>query len=398
MFDTKTYKTVLLLEDNTVYHGWSFTKQNYTSGEVVFNTGMTGYQEIMTDPSYAGQIITFTYPEIGNTGINFEDNESRRPFIKGIVTKNLCLHSSNWRAQQSLIAYLQEHDIAHIYGIDTRALTKHLRTTGTMNGCISTEIDKIPELMAKLQTCQQMEGLDIVRQVSSSSSIACEQIQAYTPQYKPTIPKSTYGPLNIVVVDFGVKYNIIRAMQELSENINIKIVAADTQSQDILALQPDGILLSNGPGDPSVVHYGIQMVQNLIDKEIPMFGICMGHQILSLACGLHTFKLKFGHRGLNHPVGINQDISISSQNHGFAVMPRITKDKEILIYETNHNDQTVASIVHRQHPCFAVQYHPEASPGPHDSMNLFEHFVKIITVIKKHPKIQKTYRESDMFH
>nr|YP_009315466.1 Carbamoyl phosphate synthase small subunit [Liagora brachyclada]SCW24124.1 Carbamoyl phosphate synthase small subunit [Liagora brachyclada] len=388
MFDTKTYKTILILEDHTVYYGWSFNNQNYTTGEVVFNTGMTGYQEIMTDPSYAGQIITFTYPEIGNTGINIEDNESRQPFIKGIITKNLCLHSSNWRESQSLIAYLRQHNIAHIYGIDTRALTKHLRKTGTMNGCISTEIDNQAEIFQKLQTCHKMEGLDIVKQVSSNNPATFNKITAYKPKYIPQISENKYAPLNIVIVDFGTKYNIVRAIQELSVNININVVPADTTSQAILELSPDGILLSNGPGDPSAVNYGIDMVRNIITKQIPVFGICMGHQILSLAMGLETFKLKFGHRGLNHPVGMNQSITISSQNHGFAVMPNDTLNDDILIHETNHNDQTVASIVHRKYPCFAVQYHPEASPGPHDSINLFSHFIKIITIHKKYPKIQ----------
>ena len=392
MFDTKTYKTILILEDNTTYYGWSFNNQKYTSGEVVFNTGMTGYQEIMTDPSYAEQIITFTYPEIGNTGINFEDHESRQPFIKGIITKNICLHSSNWRERQSLITYLKKHNIAHIYGIDTRALTKHLRKTGTMNGCISTEIHNKPKLFKKLQTCHKMEGLDVVKKVSSSNSVSFDKLTAYRPQYKPSLPPSDkYGKLRIAIVDFGLKYNIVRSIQELSSNIDIHIIPANSTAQSILEFNPDGILLSNGPGDPSVVDYGIKMVKDLIIKNIPIFGICMGHQILSLAVELETFKLKFGHRGLNHPVGISQSINISSQNHGFAVVRNHSINDNILIYEVNHNDQTIASIVHRKYPCFAVQYHPEASPGPHDSINLFEHFIQIITILKKYPKINNTY-------
>ncbi len=389
MFDTQTYKTILVLEDKTIYHGWSFNSQCDTSGEVVFNTGMTGYQEIMTDPSYAGQIITFTYPEIGNTGINTYDNESRQPFIKGIIAKNICLYSSNWREEESLIQYLIKNNIAHIYGIDTRALTRHLRSTGTMNGYISTQVENPGALLESLTNKSLSHYSNLIEQVSSPSPEPFKSIQAYRPNYTNQVSLSKYPPLRIIIVDFGVKYNIIRSIKEVSENIDIHIVPANTDLQSILSLKPDGILLSNGPGDPSVIDYAISTVKDLIQYNIPIFGICMGYQIISLALGLQTFKLKFGHRGLNHPVGFNQSINISSQNHGFAVMSGTNKDQDIIIYEHNYNDSTLASIVHRKYPCFAVQYHPEASPGPHDTMNLFKHFIKITTIFHRYTNIAK---------
>nr|YP_009315059.1 Carbamoyl phosphate synthase small subunit [Titanophycus setchellii]SCW23514.1 Carbamoyl phosphate synthase small subunit [Titanophycus setchellii] len=392
MLKTKTYKTVLILEDKTVYHGWSFNEQCNANGEVVFNTGMTGYQEIITDPSYAGQIITFTYPEIGNTGINRKDHESRQPFIKGIIAKNLCSHSSNWREEETLISYLINHSIAHIYGIDTRALTKHLRSSGTMNGYISTKIEDMEKLFTKLEDNLISQDNEIIQKVSSQNTEQFKNIQAYQPKYIYNISPVQYKPMRIIIIDFGVKYNIIRSVQAISENINTHIVPADTSIQSILSLQPDGILLSNGPGDPSVVHYAIETVKELLKYNIPIFGICMGYQIICLALGLKTFKLKFGHRGLNHPVGFNQSISISSQNHGFAVKTAKNKDHNIVIYEHNYNDNTLASIVHRQYPCFAVQYHPEASPGPRDTANLFEHFIKIISVFQKYPTFKQLYK------
>nr|YP_009312807.1 Carbamoyl phosphate synthase small subunit [Helminthora furcellata]SCW21061.1 Carbamoyl phosphate synthase small subunit [Helminthora furcellata]SCW23921.1 Carbamoyl phosphate synthase small subunit [Helminthora furcellata] len=388
MFDTKTYKTILILADGTVYYGWSFKPQTNTTGEVVFNTGMTGYQEIMTDPSYAGQIITFTYPEIGNTGINLEDNESRKPFIKGIISKNLCLHSSNWRSTQSLGTYLKNNDIAHIYGIDTRALTKHLRKSGTMNGCISTEINKTSEILEQLQKHQNIEGIDIVKDVISQMTTEKQAIKAYTPNYINQSYNIVENKLNILIIDFGVKYNIIRSLQTLSTNINISVLPANTDLNSILSMKPDGILLSNGPGDPSAVSYAIETVKDLIKQHIPIFGICMGHQILSLALGFDTFKLKFGHRGLNHPVGYKQSINMSSQNHGFAVSKKNKVNQDIIIHETNYNDQTLASVVHRYNPYLAVQYHPEASPGPHDSIDLFKHFINIVVVAQKYPQLK----------
>nr|YP_009313830.1 Carbamoyl phosphate synthase small subunit [Hommersandiophycus borowitzkae]SCW22084.1 Carbamoyl phosphate synthase small subunit [Hommersandiophycus borowitzkae] len=385
MFDTKPHKAVLILEDNTKYYGWSFNNINDVIGEVIFNTGMTGYQETMTDPSYAGQIITFTYPELGNTGINQEDNESRKPFIQGIVAKNLCLNSSNWRASQSLIHYLKEHKIAHIYGIDTRALTKHLRSVGTMNGCISTRIHEISTILPQLQQAVKMEGTDIVQYVSTKISFKVSNLQSYYPIYRQKFLETGNMKISIIVIDFGTKYNILRCLQNLSKDINIHVVPAETHIQDIISMKPDGILLSNGPGDPSAVTYAIHTVNHLLKYKIPLFGICMGHQILSLSLGLETFKLQFGHRGLNHPTGYSQYVNITSQNHGFAVHKPDKTQHRLIIYETNYNDGTIASIVHREYPCFAVQYHPEASPGPHDTISLFEHFIKTIILIKQYP-------------
>nr|YP_009315670.1 Carbamoyl phosphate synthase small subunit [Trichogloeopsis pedicellata]SCW24328.1 Carbamoyl phosphate synthase small subunit [Trichogloeopsis pedicellata] len=392
MFNTKTYKAILTLEDKTTYYGWSFNQVETSIGEVVFNTGMTGYQEIITDPSYAGQIITFTYPELGNTGINTEDDESRQPFIKGIIAKNLCQHSSNWRESNTFTSYLKEHKIAHIYGIDTRALTKHLRTTGTMNGYISTD----PAYINKSKQFNwddyiNMNRTDMVKQVSINENINCKSLHltSYIPRYQSQFLYNEHIQLSISIIDFGLKYNIIRCLQNLSPNINIHIMPAHTTLAEILATNPDSILLSNGPGDPSDITYAIETVQGLIQQRIPIFGICMGHQIFSLSMGLQTFKLKFGHRGINHPTGCKQHINITSQNHGFAVNTLPLLQEQLIISETNYNDGTTASIVHRKSPYFTVQYHPEASPGPHDTKFMFEHFIHVTSILKKYPSLNE---------
>nr|YP_009313626.1 Carbamoyl phosphate synthase small subunit [Helminthocladia australis]SCW21880.1 Carbamoyl phosphate synthase small subunit [Helminthocladia australis] len=390
MFDVKAHKTILILEDGTKYYGWSFNKNTEAIGEIVFNTGMTGYQEVITDPSYSGQIITFTYPEIGNTGINDEDNESKKPFVSGIVAKNLCRAGSNWREKKSFIQYLQDNNIPHIYGIDTRSLTKHLRNSGAMNASISTQVEEINNIQNALEKHQNMLGTNMVQLVSSKKTYRLTKLQQYQPCYKKNNmhKQCRSREIHIVIVDFGIKYNILRNIQDLPANIEISIVPANTQSKDILALKPDGILLSNGPGDPSAVTYAISTVKDLITCKIPIFGICMGHQILSLALGLETFKLRFGHRGLNHPVGTKQNIYITSQNHGFAVDRTISKNATFVISETNYNDETLASIVHKTYPCFAVQYHPEASPGPRDTIYLFEHFIYVTDFMKNYPNFK----------
>nr|YP_009314442.1 Carbamoyl phosphate synthase small subunit [Liagoropsis maxima]SCW22696.1 Carbamoyl phosphate synthase small subunit [Liagoropsis maxima] len=391
MFNNEVKKAILVLEDKTTYYGWSFSKLNNTMaiGEVVFNTGMTGYQEIMTDPSYSGQIVTFTYPELGNTGINNDDNESAKPSLKGIIAKNLCLNANNWRARQSLIEYLQEYNIANIYGIDTRALTKHLRKMGTMKGCISTECSEMSKITQLLEKHTNMIGYDLVQSVSTSNSYKLPNIKEYTPQYIYKQREKIFQKYNlsIIVIDFGVKTNILRNLSNYTDNINV--VPADTSIKNIMKYKPDGILLSNGPGDPAAVTYAINNVKELMKYKIPIFGICMGHQILSLALGLKSFKLKFGHRGLNHPVGHNKHINITSQNHGFAItIEQLVKD-DLLVSQTNYNDNTVAAISHRKYPYFAVQYHPEASPGPHDTMEIFGHFIRIILITKAYPSLIK---------
>nr|YP_009314853.1 Carbamoyl phosphate synthase small subunit [Scinaia undulata]SCW23308.1 Carbamoyl phosphate synthase small subunit [Scinaia undulata] len=381
----KASKAILVLADTRVYYGWSFSQPSTSGGEVVFNTGMTGYQEIMTDPSYAGQIVSFTYPELGNTGVNKEDDESRKPHLAGIIAKNICLQANSWRQNQSLIEYLNKHCILHIYGIDTRSLTKHLRQAGTMNGSISTKTLDADVVHKTLELSNNT--VNLVSSVTTRQAYRLNELQDYHPSYvnQQDLAHSTRHNLNIIVIDFGTKHNILRNL--LTYTTNVTVVPADTPAAEILSLKPDGILLSNGPGDPQIVQNGIRAIKELLSHNIPMFGICMGHQLLSLALGLNSFKLKFGHRGLNHPIGSNKNIKISSQNHGFAINYSRAQKENIVINQLNHNDTTIAAISHRKHPCFAVQYHPEACPGPHDSADLFLHFIKVVQATKQYPHL-----------
>jgi carbamoyl-phosphate synthase small subunit len=378
-------RAILVLDDGTTYYGWSYSKPMTSIGEIVFNTGITGYQEIITDPSYSGQIVSFTYPELGNTGINEEDLESNKPRLNGIIAKNICTYPSNWRKTKSFIEYLHKYSILHIYGVDTRALTKHLRQAGTMNGCISNEVLEPSSLLSNLHHSVKIKSQDFVQHVSTLKPYRWLHNLDNSMIYKrcPSSRGITKKDLTIVVIDFGTKYNILRNLYQYVKNIIV--VPASTPYTIILKYKPDGILLSNGPGDPEVVDYGIQTVKNLLPFKIPILGICMGHQILSLAFGLEAFKLKFGHRGLNHPVGLRKNIEITSQNHGFAIKSNILLKTPTILTQLNYNDQTTAAITHRDYPYFSVQYHPEASPGPHDSSYLFTHFLRIIKLINKYP-------------
>nr|ALL97165.1 carbamoyl phosphate synthase small subunit [Pyropia endiviifolia] len=379
----KRIPAILVLEDGTYYKGWSLKqeKQAITIGEVVFNTGMTGYQEIITDPSYFQQIVTFTYPEIGNTGINNQDVESHTISIKGLVAKNICKISSSWREQESLIKYLSRHDVPFIFGIDTRSLTQYLRQFGTMNGCISTDNLNHSDLRQKISKIPAMQGLDLIPYVTT------ERVYSW---YEKSLPiwyltdrskLQLTAQLKVIVIDFGVKLNILRRLATIG--CQVTVVPAKTSLEDILADNPDGILLSNGPGDPSAVYYGIQTVKNLLNHNVPIFGICMGHQILNLALNAKTFKLKFGHRGINHPSGLQQQVEITSQNHGFAVDLQSVFASSAQVTHFNLNDNTVAGIGHTQSPYFSVQYHPESSPGPHDADYLFENFVEVMIQSKQ---------------
>nr|AYR06362.1 carbamoyl-phosphate synthase arginine-specific small subunit [Renouxia sp.] len=375
------YPALLLLEDGSKYYGWSFSNSLMSIGEVVFNTGMTGYQEIMTDPSYSGQIILFTYPEIGNTGVNYEDNESASCFIKGIIAKNICLKPNNWRSKISLAQYLVQQKICHIFGIDTRSLARHLRSKGVMNGCISNAELNFMILRDKLNLSLSMQGLDLVKQVTTS------KIYKWSYNFSKVFKRFPHEDkqaklLNVVVIDFGVKFNILDKLSNYG--CSVLIVPATIHYKEILKYQPDGVLLSNGPGDPSAVDYAIKNVRQLINYNVPLFGICMGHQILSLAMGASTFKLRFGHRGLNHPVGLynHEKVYITSQNHGFAVALDTILDSSLNVVSFNLNDGTVSGIVHKLKPMFSVQYHPEASPGPHDSDYLFKHFIRVMELFK----------------
>jgi carbamoyl-phosphate synthase small subunit len=364
---------LLVLADGTTYTGWSFGAMGTTIGEVVFNTGMTGYQEVLTDPSYSGQIVVFTYPELGNTGVNPDDEESTVPHIRGAIARNVCYRPSNWRSTASLPKYFQHHNVPGIYGIDTRALTKKLRSTGAMNGGISTEILDPAELLNLVQSAPSMVGLNLVNHVTTQS--VYEWVTPSEPmwEFKPESESSDQEILNVVAIDFGVKRNILRRLA--SHGCRVTVVPADTSAAEILKHKPDGIFLSNGPGDPATVTAGIATTQELLAADKPIFGICMGHQILGLALGAETFKLKFGHRGLNQPAGLTRTVEITSQNHGFAIAAE-SLSADIEITHLNLNDQTIAGLQHKTLPCFSVQYHPEASPGPHDADYLFDKFVK----------------------
>ncbi|ASN78675.1 carbamoyl-phosphate synthase arginine-specific small subunit (chloroplast) [Porphyra umbilicalis] len=374
----KRIPAVLVLEDGTYYKGWSFqTEQSkVTIGEVVFNTGMTGYQEIITDPSYFQQIVTFTYPEIGNTGINSQDIESQTISIKGLVAKNICKISSSWRQQESLIQYLNRYQIPFIFGIDTRSLTQYLRRSGTMNGCISNRNLNRTYLQQKLSKFPSMTGLDLIPNVTTNIIYNWDEKSLPTWYLADRNREKLSCQPRVVVIDFGVKFNILRRLATLG--CEIIVMPALTPMEDILSYNPDGILLSNGPGDPSAVNYGIQTVKELLNQNIPIFGICMGHQILNLALEGKTFKLKFGHRGINHPSGLKQQVEITSQNHGFAVDLQSVLASSLQVTHFNLNDTTVAGIGRSRSPYFSVQYHPESSPGPHDADYLFEYFLEIM--------------------
>jgi carbamoyl-phosphate synthase small subunit len=368
-----TQPALLVLADGTTYKGWSFGATGTAIGEVVFNTGMTGYQEVLTDPSYCGQIVTFTYPELGNTGVNAEDEESAKPQVRGAIARNLCTRPSNWRSTQSLQDYLKQHQILGIYGIDTRSLTRKIRSTGAMNGGISTEILDPADLLQQVQAAPSMAGLNLVQGVTTHQVYEWSEPTDENWEFGEVGSANESQPFTVVALDFGIKRNILRRLA--SYGCRVIVVPADTSAEEILKYNPDGIFLSNGPGDPAAVKEGIETTKALLDSQKPVFGICMGHQILGLSLGAETFKLKFGHRGLNQPAGLTQQVEITSQNHGFAIAPD-SLDDQVKVTHLNLNDQTIAGLRHKSLPFFSVQYHPEASPGPHDADYLFEQFVK----------------------
>nr|WP_287128303.1 glutamine-hydrolyzing carbamoyl-phosphate synthase small subunit [Candidatus Cyanaurora vandensis] len=367
---------VLMLADGTMFRGQSCGMAGTTVGELVFNTGLTGYQEVMTDPSYCGQIVTFTYPELGNTGINGEDTESLRPWVQGVVCRNFCEYPSNWRATSSLREYLLKWQVVAITGVDTRALTRHLRDHGSMNGVISTHLDPA-HLQQHLQAAPQMDGLDLVPQVTTPS--AYEWTAATAPEWEFAHPHPQTQPLRVVALDFGIKHNILRRL--VAHGCRVFVVPGTATAEEILAYEPDGIFLSNGPGDPAAITYGTSTTKELLTQGKPMFGICLGHQILCQALGGTTYKMKFGHRGLNQPsqYAVSNSVEITSQNHGFAVDDASLAQAPVAVSHHNLNDQTIEGLRHRDLPVFSVQYHPEASPGPHDADYLFAEFVKLMT-------------------
>lgn len=367
---------ILALEDGTIYRGRSFGTTATACGEVCFNTSMTGYQEILTDPSYKGQIVTMTYPEIGNYGVNPEDIESYQPHVSGFVVRELSPAISSWRARQSLDDYLKKNSIPAIEGIDTRALTKKLRVRGVLNGVISTEDISNEDAKEQASKWPGMLGMDYAKEVTHSEAFAWDEHDQFNEEFTlPAGDQSVLPPADIPIVayDFGVKYNILRCLRRYG--FKVQVVPAHTTAEEVLGYKPAGVFLSNGPGDPSALGYAIGNVKVLADHGLPIFGICLGHQILAQALGAKTFKLKFGHRGANQPVKDLESgrIEITSQNHGFAVDPD-TLSHEVQVDRINLNDQTVEGLRHRHKPIFSVQYHPEASPGPHDSQLLFAHF------------------------
>lgn len=364
MARTQPKPATLALEDGISFFGKAFGRIGETSGEVVFNTALAGYQEVLTDPSYCGQIVVMTYPHIGNYGVNREDVESARPQVAGFVVREISGRPSSWRAAGELDAYLDEAGVVGISGIDTRALTRHIRTHGAKRGVISTaELDP-KVLIERARASRSMLGLDLAREVS------CGEPYAFS------APGSAAGRYRVVAYDFGIKQNILR-MLTLS-GCDVTVVPAMTSAEDALVLDPDGIFLSNGPGDPEPCTYAVEAARKLIEAR-PVFGICLGHQILGLACGGKTYKLKFGHRGANHPVRNLKtgQVEITSQNHGFAVDPELfERCPEYELTHVNLNDGTVEGFRHKSLPTFSVQYHPEASPGPHDSHYLFREFIE----------------------
>ena len=360
-------KAVLALETGDVYEGNAVGAEGESYGELVFNTSMTGYQEILTDPSYAGQIVTMTYPLIGNYGVNPEDVESRKPFVEGFVMRECCHAPSNWRAKQSLPEYLREHRIVAIDGVDTRKITKFLRTNGAKKSVISTVDFDHDSLVQKAINSQDMAGSDYVKAVS------VKEPYEWNPGFK--------GKYRVVAFDYGIKYNILRLLE--AHGCSVVVMPATATAEETLAQKPDGVFLSNGPGDPAALPYIYPTVQALMGVK-PIFGICLGHQILGHAFGGTTYKLKFGHRGGNQPV-LNHHtgaVEISAQNHGFAVDPASLDDSKVRVTHINLNDGSVEGMEHKELPIFSVQYHPESSPGPHDSRYLFERFVKMMDEAK----------------
>lgn len=389
-------EALLALEDGRIFRGESFGATGTMAGEICFNTSMTGYQEVLTDPSYRGQIVAMTYPLIGNYGINFLDLESAVPQVRGFVIEELSPIASNWRKQGTLEEYLLKHGIPGIQGVDTRALTRHLRTRGALRACITTELSE--EKAIEAAKAVPYEGVDFVKEVSPEKPYDWDQENKLSRLWK--VANSQETPANtqsdevgnrfeilepvqrrIVACDFGMKQNILRLLR--SHGFDVHVVPATTQAEDILALKPDGVFLSNGPGDPAALEYAHETVRGLLGKT-PLFGICLGHQILGLALGGKTFKMKFGHRGANQPVKDLRSgkVAITSQNHGYAVAAD-SLPANVEVTHVNLNDGTVAGLRHRELPAFSVQYHPEASPGPHDASYFFAEFAKEVDAAKK---------------
>ncbi len=373
---------ILALEDGAFFEGVAFGAPKDSAGEVVFNTAITGYQEIFTDPSYSGQIVVLTNPQIGNYGANDYDQESGRPYIEGLIVRDLSPVASNWRSIETADQYLAERGVAVASGIDTRALVRHLRTRGVMRGVLSVTGGRVEDLVARAKSIPSMAGLNLASRVGTTTQYHWDE---------PVSPVSASdhepapAPLrfHVVAYDFGLKRNILRRL--VHAGARVTVVPALTTAEDVLALRPDGVFLSNGPGDPEPLEFQATQVRKLLGRT-PIFGICLGHQILGLALGARTYKLKFGHHGANHPVinRITNKVEITSHNHGFAVDPETLDLNRVEITHVNLNDQTLEGFRHRDVPAFCVQYHPEAAPGPHDSHYLFHDFIQLMETSRQH--------------
>ncbi|UWZ83064.1 glutamine-hydrolyzing carbamoyl-phosphate synthase small subunit [Occallatibacter riparius] len=367
-------QAILALEDGRIFRGEGYGHPGECQGEVVFNTSLTGYQEIATDPSYAGQIVVLTNPQIGNYGTNQADNEASKPFIEGLIVREFSPISSNWRSEQVTDEYMERFQVPVLAEIDTRALVRHLRNNGVMRGVISTLSTDAEALVQKARKIRKMDGTDLAKVVSTK---AIYHFDENDPRYQagdPLLPSMVdAAPLHVVAYDFGIKQNILRMLAR--ENCKVTVVPAQTSAEDVLALKPNGVFLSNGPGDPEPVDYAVKAIRGMMGR-VPVFGICLGHQLCGLALGGKTYKLKFGHHGGNHPVrnNVTGKVEITAHNHNFAVDPDSVNANEVELTHVDLNDNTLEGLRHKSLPLFSVQYHPEAAPGPHDSHYLFRDF------------------------
>ncbi|WP_109484608.1 glutamine-hydrolyzing carbamoyl-phosphate synthase small subunit [Occallatibacter savannae] len=367
-------QAILALEDGRIFRGEGYGHPGECQGEVVFNTSLTGYQEIATDPSYAGQIVVLTNPQIGNYGTNQADNEASKPFIEGLIVREFSAISSNWRSEQVTDEYMERYSVPVLAEIDTRALVRHLRTHGVMRGVISTTETDTDKLVQRARSIRKMDGTDLAKVVSTKTSYTFNTDDSRNQSGDPLLPGCEEKPaLHVVAYDFGIKQNILRMLTR--ECCNVTVVPAETSAADVLALKPDGVFLSNGPGDPEPVDYAVRAIRDMIGR-VPVFGICLGHQLCGLALGGKTYKLKFGHHGGNHPVRNNATgkVEITAHNHNFAVDPESINANDIELTHVDLNDNTLEGLRHKSLPLFSVQYHPEAAPGPHDSHYLFRDF------------------------